>query len=131
MKYHERARDLEYQLALAQGLEVTYMASSGTVWVLGSDGQLTWRPRPAHDVADCINLMLEVGVWPREIRFAAGAAFEVVDVAGNVRCVETILHGDDKKVAMMLAVVAGAIDVLLERKDNAAVPAATSSAVSA
>jgi hypothetical protein len=110
MNIHQRASQLERQLAEAQGHEVAFVASSGTVWIRLPDGDKHWMPRPTRDVADCMNLMLAVGVWPREAQGVAGPVFEVVDADGWVCHIEPIGPDDDKKSILMLAVVAGAIE---------------------
>lgn len=119
MTVHQRAVELERQLAEAQGHEVVTVSASGTVWVrLAAEG-MTWRPRPARDVADCMNLMMEVGVWPRERSvLGGGAVFEVVDSDGWLCHTEPIEHNDDRKAYFMLAAVAGAIARLKSQKFN-------------
>ena len=114
---HQRAVELERRLAEAQGHEVAFVAASGSVWVKLPSGDKKWMPRPARDIADCINLMHEVGVWPRERSMLdGGTAFEVVDSDGWRCHFEPIEHDDDRKAYFMLAAVAGAIAVLDQRE---------------
>lgn len=114
MTVYQRAVELERQLAEAQGLEVAFVSSSGTVWIRNGEGTPDWRPRAAREVADSMNLMLEVGVWPREAKTEAGPAFEVVDRDGVVCHCEPYdpADDDDRKALLLCAVVAGAIAVL-------------------
>lgn len=113
---HQRAVELERQLAIAQGHDVAFIAASGTVWVIRTGGALDWLPRPAREVADCMNLMMEVGVWPRERQGAGGnTVFEVVDADGQVCHAEAVNHRDDRKACFLMAAVAGAIAVLSKR----------------
>jgi len=106
---HQRAVELEKQLAEAQGHEVAFVGSSGTVWVREPDGNKRWLPRPARDVADNLNLMLEVGVWPREVQTPTGPVFEVVDSDGWVCYREPVPVDGDRKAVLLIAVVAGAV----------------------
>jgi hypothetical protein len=114
---HQRAVELERQLAEALGHEVAFVAASGSVWVKLPNGDKKWMPRPARDIADCVSLMHEVGVWPRERSvLGGGAAFEVTDSDGWLCHTEPVEHGDDRKAYFMLAAVAGAIAVLGQRE---------------
>lgn len=119
MNPYSRAIDLERQLAVAQGHVVSFVAPSGTVWIRLPDGNVSWMPRPARDVADCMSLMVDVGVWPRERSAGTiGRVFEVVNSDGWICHTEPIAYDDDRKVYFMLAAVAGAIAVLKRRASD-------------